>query len=164
MPTVHATGYTVLLIIACSLPLASCDSEAATGDGGGIHYDSESGLARELVHAAAACPNGSVWFGYGLNGGGLTRISDSEARTFTTDDGLERDHVHALACDSSSRVWIGYGVNAGGLTRYDGSSWHTYTTADGLASDYVEDVAAATNGRVLVVYGNNGQGADLFVP
>lgn len=124
------------------------------------HFTEEDGLAGDLAFVTATCPNGDVWFGYGVNGSGITRFDGNTWQTLTTDDGLPINSVYALACDRRNNVWIGYGINAGGLTRYDGISWTTFTEEDGLTSERVEAVAIGPDGALWLTFGNQGRGVD----
>lgn len=156
------------LVFLIGLALAACDTASTNGDnlapGTGVdtvtHYTQEDGMARNLTHAVAVCPNGDVWFGYGPNGAGASRLRGNSWQHFTRDDVLQRNGVFALACDRHNNVWIGYGINAGGLTRYTGTQWITYTRDDGLTSNYIQSISAHPDGSVWVTFGNNGQGAN----
>ena len=147
--------------VADTSPDTSTPNESIGSEWEGVtHYTKDDGLNRELVFVSAACPNGDIWFGYGSNGGGITRFDGRSWQTFTKEDGLVRISVHALACDQNNNLWIGYGINAGGLTRFDGSSWITFTEEDGLSSNYVASISVDASGALWLTFGNNGRGVD----
>lgn len=144
--------------------LAGCDESVAEDDSPRqfdvTHFSSEVGFAYSQIATTAVCPNGDVWFGYGIGGSGITRFDGSTWETLTEDDGLPQNPVYALACDRDGQLWIGYGINAGGLTRYDGESWTTYTEADGLTSDRIRTIAIGPNGEIWLGFGDQENGVD----
>jgi len=125
--------------------------------------NSDSGLARSQVAAVASCPNNDVWVGYGISGGGISRVTPAGISTITeTVNGLASNYVRAIACDRNNHLWIGYGVNGNGLTKYDGQSWTHYSTAAGLSSNYVASIAVTESGQVWISYGTQRSGLDRF--
>lgn len=163
----------LLLFTLANLGLWGCDSRASDdigppgggGDGGVeieriTHYSEDDGLAWSQAATSAICPNGDVWFGYGVGGNGITRYDGTSWQTLTNDDGLPHSYVYALACDDSNNLWSGNGASATGLTRYDGTSWITFTEADGLASDYIESIAVGPDGNLWVTFGIWSNGVD----
>lgn len=124
------------------------------------HFTGEDGLAWSQVAAVAVCPNGDVWFGYGIGGNGITRFDGSRWETLTREDGLAKNSVYALACDRSGVLWIGYWINAGGLTRYDGKRWTTFTKEDGLSNDRIASIGIGPDGEIWIGFGNQANGID----
>jgi len=113
----------------------------------------EDGLVRSQVYALAVCPNNDIWFAYGPNGSGITKMAGNEVQTYTEDDGLSRNNVYALECDSKGRLWIGYGANAGGLTVFNNNEWTHYTTEDGLHSNNILSIAVSDENEIWIAYG-----------
>ena len=113
----------------------------------------DDGLVRSQVYALAVCPNNDVWFGYGPNGNGITKMAGSEVVSYTENEGLSNNNVHALECDSKGRLWIGYGANAGGLTVLNNNEWKNYTTEDGLHSNNIFSIAVSDEDEIWISYG-----------
>lgn len=87
---------------------------------------------------------GALWIG--TSGGGLVRLSDGQATTYTTENGLPSDLVKALHQDREGHVWIG--TIGGGVSRFDGTSFASYDTADGLAGNVVFAIAEDRSGAL----------------
>lgn len=64
-----------------------------------------SALLRNSILVFTRSDDGTLWAG--TNGGGLTRIRNGSARSFTTKDGLPSDVVSALAQAPDGSMWIG---------------------------------------------------------
>lgn len=162
----------VLLVLASALLTCGCDFGKASDDGASdvatpssesrTTYTVDDGLPEDRIYAAATCPNGNVWFGFGQQGDGLTRFDGSNWKTFTEEDGLESNYVYALACDRENGVWIGYGNQGLGITRFTGSEWTTYDEQDGLSSNYVASITSGESGDLWVGYADQQEGADRF--
>ena len=128
----------------------------------GTTFSSDNGLPKGRIYAVASCPDGSTWFGFGVNGSGMARLEGSSWTTFSEEDGLESNYVYALSCDSENNIWIGYGIQAGGVTVFDGSQWSTYTEDDGLTSNYVAAITTSENGELWIGYADQSEGVDRF--
>ena len=153
------------------LVFASCSDDPVSGENNKsavldlqnpVLISRDDGLARSQVHSVTSCPNGDVWFGYGINGSGITRLRNNYFHTYTDSDGLQKNSVYALACDASNRVWIGYGISGSGLTVYHDQSFSHFTTEDGLHSNYIESLTVTSGGSIFIAYGRNKSGVTRF--
>ena len=87
----------------------------------------------------------SLWIG--SYGGGITRLENGRATTFTARDGLVNDFVRVVARDPSGALWIG---TDHGLSRFADGRFTSYTTEDGLADDTVRALHVEGSGDVWV--------------
>jgi ligand-binding sensor domain-containing protein/signal transduction histidine kinase len=88
---------------------------------------------------------GALWIG--TEGGGLSRLADSQFTTYTTADGLADDIVESIFEDGAGRLWAG---TFGGLSRFEGGKFTTYTTADGLPQNSVLALAEDREGNLWI--------------
>ena len=90
------------------------------------------GMGGGPIFALLEEPTGVLWFGG--KSGGLTRLADGAARSWSTTNGLVDNQINAIAADRSGVVWAG---TPKGLQRVAGERLSTFTTADGLAHEHV---------------------------
>ena len=81
-------------------------------------FTESDGLPSNSVYALGSDANGSIWIGYGVGGGGVTKYNGSTWVTFTTDDGLAHNYVQAVTGDDENYIWASFGPNANGICRY----------------------------------------------
>jgi signal transduction histidine kinase/ligand-binding sensor domain-containing protein/CheY-like chemotaxis protein len=99
-----------------------------------------------VVDALLQDRKGDLWIG--TIGGGLTRLSNGQFRTFTTKDGLSSDSVLALLEDKAGDLWIG--TDGNGLNQYRDGRFTVYRSMDGLADDEVFALAEDHQGNIWI--------------
>src|SRR5205085_6380143 len=89
--------------------------------------------------------------------GGLSRLTKSGVKTFTTADGLAHDSVYSILEGRDGSLWLG---TPGGLSRMQAGRLVSYTARDGLSSDGVLAILEDREGNLWV--GTESGGLNLF--
>jgi signal transduction histidine kinase/ligand-binding sensor domain-containing protein len=108
---------------------------------------SQAGLDRDVVYSIAGSRVGGkdeLWLG--RQNGGLTRLSENGAVTYTHREGLAQDSVYSVYRDHDGVVWAG--TLSGGVSRLEAGKFRTYTAADGLASNTVASILQTADGTM----------------
>lgn len=106
-------------------------------------FTRDAGLANEYVFAMMVDHKGNKWFG--TNGGGVTRYSGNDWKTFFPMHGLADYWVYAFAEQSDDTVWIGTWA---GANRYDVTNNSFVTYYDELVNEWVYGIAVDSRDRV----------------
>jgi signal transduction histidine kinase/streptogramin lyase len=106
-------------------------------------------LRSNLVTTMLAARDGSLWLG--TEGGGVTRLRDDTAVTYTTREGLLADVVFSLQQASDGAVWVG--TQRGGLNRIAGGRVTTLSPRDGLPPHGVSSIAEAGGATWIGTFG-----------
>ena len=78
-------------------------------------------------------PEGNLWVG--TLDGGLVRLSDGSATTFSKEEGLSDDVVLPVFQDSTGAIWMG--TETGGVNRFQNGAFRAFTVKDGLSKGIV---------------------------
>src|SRR5262249_38658692 len=89
--------------------------------------------------------SGALWLG--TIGGGVVRLAQGKAVTFTRQEGLRSDTVRQVYQDRSGAIWI---ATDSGLGCWEGRRFRNYYLEDGLSYPSLRCVTALRNGDVLV--------------
>jgi hypothetical protein len=121
---------------------------------------SNSGLASNFVGTIAIDASDNKWFGFGSNGGGVSKFDGTNWTTYnTSNSGLVSDYVQVIAIDATGTMW--FGTCGEGVSKFDGTNWTTYNTSNsGLAHNYVEVIAIDVSGNKW--FGTWGGGISKF--
>ena len=129
------------------VPLKDQSGEPFILGEGGIsnftNYNSDNGLAVDVVVSAIMDRRGDLWFG--TLGGGVSRFDGTRFTNYSPAHGLAHNYVWSIAEDHAGNLWFGTAL---GVSRFDGKSFITYTVADGLASSIVRSLAFDNNGNL----------------
>ena len=91
---------------------------------------------KDLTHSTVRCfaeqSDGAIWFG--LDGGGVCRMTGDQLAQFKTGDGLVSDYARTLHADADGSLWIG---TRGGLSRFKNGKFANVTMRQGLPSDVI---------------------------
>lgn len=117
-------------------------------------YTRDDGLANEYVFAILVDSRGYKWFG--TNGGGVTRLRDTERKTWFPMHGLADYWVYALAEDPAGGVWIGTWAGVNRLPAADGP---LETYRDELVNEWVYGIGVDSKRRAW--FGTEG-GVSMF--
>jgi ligand-binding sensor domain-containing protein/serine phosphatase RsbU (regulator of sigma subunit) len=109
------------------------------------YYNAASGLGKDDIRALTLDRENTLWIG--LNGGGVARITSSDAvSTFTTQQGLSADEVFAVLEDHEGALWMG--TDGGGLARFKDRRFTSFTAKDGLTNNNVSVVSEGADGSI----------------
>ncbi len=126
-------------------------------DGNWRSFTQANGLAGNTVHAIAAAPDGSMWFG---TDGGLSRLTmDGQWQRFGEAEGLPSGTVrHILALADGSLLVASADIATGGsLTRRSADgTWQTLIAPDGEIPSDILCLAASPDGTIWIGTGQDG--------
>ena len=118
---------------------------------------SADGLIDDMVNVIYKDSAGSMWLGsYVAPRGGVTVVSKSEKRQFSTADGLLHSNINAIIEIADSLILTGGGLftkGGGTLFSHDKNGWVKaggMTTSDGIAGDKVRSLYLDSNGSLWV--------------
>jgi ligand-binding sensor domain-containing protein/two-component sensor histidine kinase len=120
------------------------------------NYNTDNGLAMDVVACAIMDRKGNLWFG--TAGGGVSRYDGKSFTNFTTAQGLANNVVNSIVEDKSGNLW--FGTQGGGASRYDGRSFTNFASAQGLASDFILSIAEDKTGTLW--FGTDGGGISRY--
>src|SRR4030042_2082457 len=103
------------------------------------------GLARNDVYAIAIDAYGNKWFGFGFEGGGVTKFDDNTWTTYPIKESPSLGSVCAIVIDAEGNKWCAR--LGGGVSILVDTTWITYTTEDGLAHNEVHVTAIDSDGN-----------------
>jgi len=106
-------------------------------------FTRDDGLANEYVFAMMVDHKDNKWFG--TNGGGMTRYSNNDWKTFFPMHGLADYWVYAFAEQSDDTLWVGTWA---GANRYDAAHNKFVTYYDELVNEWVYSIAVDSSDRV----------------
>jgi ligand-binding sensor domain-containing protein/signal transduction histidine kinase len=112
-------------------------------------------LSNNRVSALRLDRAGALWVG---TSGGVARVKNGAAETFTAADGLSSNLILSIYEDREGSIWIG--TEAGGLNLLKSKKFNTYTTKEGLPNDLVKAIFQDAQGGIWI--GSNGGGLTLF--
>jgi len=112
-------------------------------------------LRHNTILSLTETADGALWIG--TNGGGLTRLHQGVARTFSTADGLPSNIVTALFESPDGTIWIG--TTTAGLARYDQGRFHPVDLPE-LRSVSVFSLLRGRDGTLWI--GTNGSGLEAM--
>jgi ligand-binding sensor domain-containing protein/signal transduction histidine kinase len=101
------------------------------------NYNTENGLASNIVRCSYCDRKGNLWFG---TGEGISRYDGKSFMNFSNYG------VISIIEDKSGNFW--FGTFGGGISRYDGNAFINLTTKQGLANDYVNSIFEDKNGDI----------------
>jgi ligand-binding sensor domain-containing protein len=134
----------------------SCHS-GINQEGEWTNFNTDDGLADNLVFKANEAPDGSIWL---ATLSGVSRFTPTGTfENLTTENGLPSNCAVTIACGADGRIWVGTDA---GLAIVDGDSITTYTTADGLPSNVINCISLEDNNTAWV--GTNDAGLCRFAP
>lgn len=94
----------------------------------GSSFEMDTTVPRATVRALCAARDGSLWVGYGPEGG-IARVRDSVATRYHTADGVGPGTLSAIIEDGQGQVWVG---DADGLRRFVGDRFVKVAAGEGL--------------------------------
>jgi PAS domain S-box-containing protein len=109
-------------------------------------FTTKDGLVNNQVRSIRQDHDGNLWIG--TNGGGLSRMWDTQISSYTTYDGLIDGYVLALYEDSEGSFWVG--TVSGGLHRFRDGSFVVYGEKEGLAQDNTRAIYEARDGSIWI--------------
>jgi len=112
-------------------------------------------LSNNRISALRLDRAGALWV---ATSGGVVRVKNGAAETFSAADGLSSNLVLSVYEDREGSIWIG--TEAGGLNLLKSKKFNTFTTKDGLPSDLVKAIYQDPQGGIWI--GSNGGGLTLF--
>src|SRR5712691_6660727 len=104
-------------------------------------------LARAPVRSLHVSRDGSLWIGFSLSEGAISRIHKGGLRTYGERDGLSRGAVNAIVEDVNGTIWAGTNT---GLFRLQGDRWEAVAPASGLLTVRVDSLYIDRPGDLLV--------------
>jgi len=112
-------------------------------------------LSNNRISALRLDRAGALWV---ATSGGVVRVKNGAAETFSAADGLSSNLILSIYEDREGSIWIG--TEAGGLNLLKSKKFNTFTTKDGLPSDLVKAIYQDPQGGIWI--GSNGGGLTLF--
>ncbi|MGL4599313.1 MAG: ligand-binding sensor domain-containing protein, partial [Bacteroidia bacterium] len=107
------------------------------------HFQRDSDLPANQVHALFEDTDGSLWFG---TEGGLVHYKNQRLSRFSHDDGLPVNSVRSIARDGAGKLWIAtYG---GGLCTPEKNSFRSFTQDQGLVNNTTHFLITDRTGRI----------------
>ncbi len=104
------------------------------------------GLAGNEIWALLDDPEGNLWVG--TLDGGLVRLRDGSATTYSKDEGLSADVVLPIFEDSTGAIWIG--TATGGVNRMYQGKVQVFTEREGLSKGIVFSICEDTHHAIWV--------------
>lgn len=109
-------------------------------------YDTDDGLAGNVVRAMCNDNYGKLWFA--TYDGGICRLSNSQWTYYGSAEGVPTYGFLSAFCDSQGRLWFGTASQGVALKNFAG--WHHYTSSDGLAGNTIYDITEDANHKVFM--------------
>ncbi|MCP5108173.1 MAG: SpoIIE family protein phosphatase, partial [bacterium] len=111
-----------------------------------VSYGADAGLPPHSINILFEDRMKNLWIG--MDGGGLSRMSNGVLSTLPGGDGLADGFVYSIYEDREGSLWVGT-VN-GGLHQLRDCKFTNYTPREGLAHDYVHCVYESRNGDIWI--------------
>ena len=108
-------------------------------------YTRDQGLANEYVFGMYVEDDGTKWFG--TNGGGISKLSNGQWKTYFPMHGLADYWVYSFAQQSNGTLWIGTWA---GLSKFDKANEKFTTYLDELVNEWVYGLDVDSKDQVWI--------------
>jgi ligand-binding sensor domain-containing protein/serine phosphatase RsbU (regulator of sigma subunit) len=140
-----------LPVVTTPLKSSIVPDQFAAGHGSFTTYNSDNGLALDIISSSSMDHFGNLWFG--TYGGGVSRYDGKSFVTYTTAQGLSSDVIFCSLTDKKGNLWFG---TYGGVSIYDGKKFINYTTEQGLVGNVVRTIFEDKDGNIWLGTDANG--------